>query len=337
MYKVITTQGIKPITDVNIGDKLYEYGTGDPIEVKDVLTTECMNSVKITFTDGREEVYGCCEYVPVGVLVTAKEIVDKETPGCFYLYEVEFDRKRITEPLYPDPYVAGAFFMYGDYSDEYLNLPLNRVEANNNISHKYNIDYFDGRIGNNKVYYQWKGKKTDTPITWEEFFPGYDFYAKYRCGVQPPIPLEYMFGWKSDRVQFIRGAFDVGYHPELTPDQVSVNHWSKERLEWLQWMVWSMGIPAEIKDYPEYKDDRVRYQLNILGEGDRYPGFFYWSYLEQQIINDYLHPRLDHPKQFGIAKAELIEGPYKMITPVFAKDTIFLSAQFLPRCTKVDN
>ena len=334
MYKVITTKGIVPITNVHIGDKLYEYGTGDPIEVKDIITTDCKNGVRLTFTDGRSEIYGCCEYVPVGVLVQAKDIVDKHIDGVFYLYEVEFDRKRITEPLYPDPYVVGAFFMYGDYSDEYLNLPMGRYEANNNISHKYNIDYFP-TIGNGKVYFQWKGKNTDHRITWKEFFSKYDFYAKDKCGVQPPIPLDYMFGWKNDRVQFIRGAFDLGYHPELNPDRVAVNHWSKERLEWLQWMVWSMGIPAEIVEYPEYNDGKVKYQLNVLGVGDRYPGFFYWSYLEQQIIKDYLHPRLDHIKQFGIAKAELIDEPYVMTTPIFAKDTIFLSSQFLPRCTKV--
>ena len=334
MYKVITTQGIKPINAVNIGDKLYEYGTGDPIEVKDIVHTQCKNSVKVTFSDRREEIYGCCEYIPVGVLVTAKELADREVPGVFFQYEVEFDRKRIRDPLYPDPYVAGALFMYGDYQDEYINLPSKRLEANANIFHGYNIENHSIDTDNDKAYYKYSGKVDNPKITWKEFFSKYDFYAKDKCGIQPPIPLDYMFAWKKDRVQFIRGAFDVGYNIKLNPDRVCVNHWCKERLEWLQWIIWSMGIPAEIKEYPEYEDDKVKYQLNVLGTAERYPGFFYWSYLEHQIYQDYEHPLLDHPAHFGIVKAELIEGVYNMITPIFAKNTIYYSAQFLPRCSK---
>jgi len=333
MFKVITTRGILPVTDVVIGDTVYEYGTGNPIEVRSIDTVTFDSGVKITFSDGREDVYGCCEYIPVGVYKHAKDIPEDGIEGAFFLYEVEFDRKRITEPLYPDPYVAGALLMYGDYNDPYLNLPSGRYEVNNNLSHTYNIEYFP-TIGTGKLYFQWKGKDTDHRITWDEFFPGYNFFAKTHCIASTPIPLEYMFAWKKDRVQFIRGAFDIGYRKDLTPDQVSVNHWSKERLEWLQWMIWSMGIPCELKEYPEYDNDKIKYQLNVLDYAARYPGFFYWSYLEQQIVKNYMYPSLEHRRTFGIVKTEKIEGPIQIPRLVFDKPTIYYTSQFLPRCSE---
>jgi hypothetical protein len=332
MYKVLTQKGIVPVNKLLYGDKVYEYGTNRMLEVKSLIETQCDKSIKIIYSDGRIEMYFCNEDTLIrSNIKKACELSKADENIPIPLCGIEFNPGKVKEPLYPDPYTAAALLIYGDFSEEYLNYPLNRVEANCVFSHKYNVDYFP-LIKRNKVYFQWKGKETDHRITWAEFFPKYDFYAKTKCGDSPAIPYDYMFASLKDRIQFIRGAFDMGYNKNITPESVSINHWSKDRLEWLQWIIRSTGIPCEIKDFgDQFNDLEKRYQLNISGRMELYPGFFYWiEYLEQMISYDQEHIFRPRVQPFKIKKIEVINEPCISYIPILERKALFMSSQFIP-------
>ena len=274
--------------------------------------------------------YTCDDYVFTGrdiiqaCNLTSNNIKDSR----IRLFPLIFLPDKVSRPLYPDPYVAGALFIYGNYDDEYLNLPLDRYQVNNNFSHGYNVEYFP-LLGKNTVYFQWKGKDTDHRITWKEFFPCYEFFAKNKDTSMPPIPDDYMYSTYKDRVQFIRGVFDLGYMKSDSPDYASINHWSKERLELVQRMLWSMGIPSQPK--------RTRWRLDIMGSLKDYPGFFYWRpFIDNMIMTDRNVIKTDPPLRYGITKITKIKNKPGVTKHLILEkpQSLFSTIDYLPRVSQ---
>lgn len=338
--KVLTNRGVLDIADVNIGDYLYEWRTGNPLEVKDIWMIPFRNMYEVKYSDGRVEYHTDVEH-----LYLDEHFLPPHRPCCecmrtkhypINLYPTIFDKDKILSPLIPDPYVAAALMIYGDQNDPYLNYPLDRTEANNQFSHKYNVDYFP-QTGPNKAYFQRKGKTTDHRITWEEFFYRYSFYATTHKEGDSLIPREYLYASYNDRVQFVRGIFDMGYIQKRSPDTVSVFHTEKEKLEVVQQFLWSMGLISEIVYDDSAKTSRV-WRLDIKGLFQDYPGFFYHRpYIENMIETDNRILKRDPLFRVTVVDirayeccSEMIHNPIPHIV-LERNHMVYTSANFLPR------
>lgn len=273
---VQSRKGIVPIDDLGYGDTVYEYGTGKELTVIDITGQEDDKIYNVEYTDGRSQIYRARDLLftgndigLVGDLSKRKEF--PEIP----LMPTELFRAPVSRPLYPDPCIAGALIIFGRYDTPYINLPLDRSGVNQLFAHKYNLDYAD-KLEDNTTFYTYNSGDKSKPITWKEFFPYYDFYATSGMACSPLIPDEYTRASIIDRKKFIRGVFDIGYSPDMFPDNVGIVSTSEDRLGEVQKMLWSLGVLSKISYDPNLPLARGRnYRLDVIGEYDGYPGFFY--------------------------------------------------------------
>jgi hypothetical protein len=229
---------------------------------------------------------------------------------------------KVTNPVSPDPYVAGALLIYGDQKDPYINLPSFTSAINTTLAHKYQLNYANERSANGNFYFRYNGAPFDKLITWDEFFPNYTFSAKPGNLENPSdVPLEYHRSSIRDRIQFIQGVFDAGYDKTIFPNSCGIAHISGSKLLEVQKILWSLGILSTItydqsilcrmepdkisiseptipstggnikvdisfKIPSSYKNKD--YRLYVLGKNSIYPGMFYnVESIENLIQNKY--------------------------------------------------
>ena len=344
--KFLTGRGVVDSSEVHVGDYLYEWRTGNHLEVKDVQPVTYNNMYEIVYSDGRIEYHTDHED-----LYLDEYTVAPHSPFCkcrktsefpIQLYPLDFTRYTLVNNLWPDPYIAGVLLMHGDQDDQYINYPIDRTEANNEFSHKYNVDYCFNLEElpyslDDKAYFQWKGKADNTPLTWEQFFPSYKFYAKDHC-LSNYFPTEYLYSSINDRTQFIRGVFDMGYIQRRSPDSVSLFHKNREKLVQFQPFLWSMGLMNQIC-YDDTGKDGLVWRMDIIGIFSRYPGFFYHrEYIEGMIDANNLRqfPNPDNTSVTVVDVKPLEDCPIYTHNPqwhVYLKEShmIYTSANFLPR------
>lgn len=310
-----TQRGDIPLSNTNIGDIVYNYETGDELEIKGFTTSDIEDVYEAEYTDGRKAYYRYSELI---------------YKGDIQQYPIEYNKNRIVHPLTPDSYITGALIIYGKNDDKYLNLPLDRTAVNSLFAHKYQLNYGD-KLGNNRVYFSYDGKSRDDLITWKEFFPDYLFYGRTKNPRNPIVPLEYRRASIDDRWQFIRGVFDMGFDEKLFPDSCSIGHESERSLLAVQEILWSLGILSTIIYDPNLLSLNKRgweYRLDIQGNYNGYPGFFYdISSLEKML-----------KKQKIIQKFKLQLKSIKWYTRAYSSNIIlekpnmiYLTGNFLPR------
>ena len=335
---VLTSKGYQYEKNVFIGDKLYDYFTGEFLPIIDIKYQQVGQMYSVIYSDSRIEYYDENEWVLFNNdAVHPYELIDRKMPSkTIGMYPIEYDFG-IQRPLYPDPYVAGALFMFGDYEDPYINIKeTNLIFPSNEfismLSYKYNIGY----SGNTINHFSRNGED----ITWEEFFSNYTFYASSQKIYDPIIPYEYQFAKKNDRIQFVRAIFDIGYNKSVTTDRASVNHWNYGRLELLQKILWSLGVPSIIRERGEKEKDFYKWRLEILGKKRNYPGLFYnIDNIEDMIALDYNVLNTDPNFKLKIEevnKVDLMGRNDDVIIPIFYTDRphcVYLSSQYLPRIT----
>lgn len=319
---VITEHGMKDINEVNIGDKVYEYDTGELIEVENIVQS-LEPIIRIDFSDGRMDYRSMNESVP----------------GNFKIKSLEF--KGLRDPLYPDPNLAGAIFTYADHSDEYVNLPMDMDQVNNLFSHKYHVKYAD-KIEKNKVYFA-NISTPDKILKWEEMFPHYDFYAKYKNEWDRIIPEDYVYSSIKDRIQFIMGVFDMGYNYQRFGSNVSIAHHNEDMLKVIQKILWSLGILSRVAYIPGWTDDDNQfhyyphkrfYVLQLLGKDRNYPGLFYErEYIEKIITMEDILDRINRRYILKLINKKKYGESY-ISNLVFDKPRWFYTENYLPRLSK---
>ncbi len=328
--RVLTTNGIKNVSDVLIADQLYEYRTGellDIIQTKKVLRTNCY---LITFHDGRSEWYLENDQIFLGDrIINVCELLKQSFPISIEMYPIDY--KKIMTPLFPDPYIAGALLMYGDFDDLYINLPLNRDKVNDHLFHKYNLIFGD-KLNKNRVYFKSDRNGKEDLITWKEFFPNYKMYPTSKDINDPIIPIEYQLASINDRWKFIRGVFDLGYDQINFPDTIGISNKHEFRLKEIQKILWSLGVLSKISYDPNQTEKEMLYRLDILGEKNIYPGFFSNIYsMEYQINTDDRFIRHQTKYILGIQNIKYM-GKYSSYRLKLNKQkTLYLSENFLPR------
>ena len=284
--KVITTKGIKEISHLRPGDQLYRYQDGKPITITDTFTKPTGEIYRLHYNDGRSVIcqegdvvhLGFCRNMPIQKIDECDNLKQLHMRK-FQLPEplrcespVELDFKRFPINKLPDPYVAGALFTYGAYDDPYMRLPEWTWRVNGVLANKYQMEYAQDLSVSGWYYFSYCNSGYQK-ITWHDFFPGHTFFAKDKCFMSDMVPEEYRYGSILSRWQYLHGAFDAGYDHKVFPDEVGIVHWSKERLEVVQWIMWSLGITSEIVYLPNVDKERP-YQLTVTGKYAGYPGFF---------------------------------------------------------------
>lgn len=281
---VLTSKGFKDIRNLVPGDIVYEYRTNKEYEVKDLKRRKINKLYNIEYTDGRSAIYSDNE-----LLFTGNKIIDiisaldiKEFPEI-ELYP--FDNIMIKEKPFVDPYLAAIFIVYGDYNLNEISIPLDiSKNLSLDILYKYHMEtYIDS--DKNKIFFTYE--YSINKITWKEFFGNdLDMYSITKQITSPLIPDQYMFSFKIDRWKFIRGIFDVGYNFKLFRDKVAIYHWSEDRLKWIERMLWSLGITCRIIYDPFGATETKPYVLEVTGQYDCYPGFFYnGKYIMNHLFN----------------------------------------------------
>lgn len=335
---VHTQRGDIPIEKINIGDVVYEYKSQKQLKVQGYAKSKVEQIYCIEYNDGRKT------YVTLSDLIfTGKNIVkvkDKIIDKNIICYPIEqtpviFSNNKVNDVLFPDPYIAGVLITYGDYDDKYINLPLDRISANQLFAHKYNLDYA-GKLGKNKVYFRWNDIPTEPnieAITWKEFFPRYDFYATSKNIIDDMIPIEYSQSSIQNRIQFIRGVFDIGYDLVMFPDSISIAHKHEFRLKEVQKILWSLGILSKVTYDPNLPSANERlYRLDVIGEYSRYPSLFYdINFIERVLENHYRIIYHDSTFQLNIESIYEFTNGYMTNLILDKQNAIYLVDNYLPK------
>ena len=274
-YNIIiqTIKGDIPIQDIIPGDKVYDFQTSDELEIIGVKRFRMDDIYRVDFTDKRFSYFSRTELIYIGELLKrTNDIIKyrnqslknsqynmKSFVGNLKSFPIDYYKNRTIQPLQPDPYISGAFFMHGNFDNQYINLPITRAQATPFLFSKYHIT-FANKLESNMLFFRFEGFDQDSVITWREFYPDdvlpqIGFY----------IPLRYMRSSINDRWQFIRGAFDLAYDSQLCKNTLSIKLPYSDRLYELQKMLWSLGVFSVIN----------KEILTVHTNPTNYPGFFY--------------------------------------------------------------
>ena len=281
--KILTDKGYKYIHNLYPGDKVHDYKSSNYFTVNKIIPIKYKKICRIEYDDGRSQLIGLNDMIYIGnnqitqLNETLNNIkTDIETHS--------FEYKELYNILNPDPYIAGALLIYGNYDTKYISLPMYATKVCEELAYKYKIQYAD-IIENNQYFFSYHN--TENRITWEEFFPDYKFYAKTLNKDDPIIPYEYQFASVNDRRQFVRGVFDAGYDKEYSKYYNMIIHNDENKLKEFQKILWSLGILSKIEYIPKYRynEDNIYasdvtfkryYQLELINSFLKdYPGFYF--------------------------------------------------------------
>jgi hypothetical protein len=255
--------------------------------------------------------------------ISLKKILNVIEHECISIFPIYYDK--LMDTLIPDPYISGALITYGDYSSEYINLPSKNYMANQVLHNQYFLEY-GNKLGENIITYKSIGDPPDQLVTWKEFFPN----SEVPC--DDIIPLEYRRASMNDRWKFIRGAFDNGYDPNTFPDSCSISNVSEERLESIQKILWSIGVPSVVSYDANLKD---QYHLDVKGEACNHPAMFYSIEFVEKMIED--KKTLRCPVCFfklKIQSIELYADGYSKSLVLDIPRIPYLTSNFLPRVSE---
>lgn len=339
---ILTDRGIVELKDILPGDKVFEYKTGNLLKVIGISEPSRSLINKITYSDRRVEYIRSCDDLYTGKDIIPMLIVPKNQEfHDIKQYPVKFDHA-VHNTLDPNPYIAGMFLMYGDYHDRFINLPSNMTGFNNINGFRYAVNNNLTPIKyNDKVYFKYADNSKNLRITWKQFFKDIDIYATTKDVREGTIPDEYVMTSAKDRIQFVKGIFDIGYAPNLFDDKVvGIVNKSNRKLKALQELLWSLGILSKIEYEPAIDaEHESMYKLSIIGDYDGYPGFTNMlSSIEELIDRDNKIITFTPPFKTKIANISQIDckGNYStsgiMGNLILEKPkALYLTSNFVPR------
>ena len=327
--RVLTNKGVLDVKDIIPGDYVYEYKTGEMIKVLGIS-----NPVRGFFTDIQYSNGIIKTILNSDKIFNGKNIVninsfEKNINNKISFYPVTF-HNNITSILNPDPYVAGALFIYGDFNDKYLNLPSDMLNIIDVLVYKYHIEVLN--IIDSKVHFIFKDN-TNSPITWEDFF-GNNIRELINESDYKFIPNKYFYSLIKDRIQLIRGIFDTGYNPSVFHNgEIGINVYDYRKLYTVQYLLLSLGIISHIEIF-DHDMNKKSSQLTIHGKYYGYSGFIYNIENMIKLIN---HKLITADKSFYIEKiypSDILGLKYihvYMSNLILEKpNTVYLDNNFLP-------
>ena len=344
---VLTPGGPINIIELNPGDTVYEYKTGKPIKIRGITRCDPQPIYGITYTDGRSMKVPVSEMIYTGKdihqLYLLKDILDSfifdEVKPCVIGHS-----QSIADRLKRDPYIVGALITYGDWDVPYINLPSYRPEICEYFTNSYMVDV--SKLSGSKVLFKWRGIESEELVTWDRFLPYPCYTVSHRLDHEM-FPLEYINASIRDRMQFIRGIFDVGWDEQTFPDRIGIAHWEEFRLKEVQKILWSMGILSHISYDPNLdraniwqRSEKMRWRLDILGRDHKiYPGLFYNADNIRYQINNDLKLADFAPRDDYLLKIESIDSytssGYMFNIVTENPCTVYVTDNYLPRVSSI--
>ena len=284
--KLQTPKGMINISDLNNGDKLFEYSSRSLLNVEKVVLSDNKKDIyEFEFNDGRKMLVPEKELMCFNNhLLSIKEIINaQDSLPILKPKQFDYSESEICTAQKPDPYITGALLINSDFDDNYVNIPLDKTGASNFFRSKYGTGYVP-YVNKGKTYFNIIGTKR--LLSWREFYAYYKIYVSSKDFNDSIILNEYLFGSINDRWQFVRGAFDVGYDPKVFPNTISIAHKYEERLKEFQKVLWSLGILSKIYYDPNmYQNSNKVYRLDVISSYENYPGLFYDINTIKSILN----------------------------------------------------
>lgn len=333
---ILTQRGILDAKDVVPTDKVFEYRTGNLVEVQRVEKIPVQEVFKIEYNDGR---YGYFNHhsniftgenhgiMPLHAAVDCKNILSR-----IIQYPIESFHTGAKNAPNPDAYIAGALLTHGNYDDKYINLPYgkNIKVVNDHLANRYNLEVSETEIDG---YYRYhlSGTPTDACISWAEFFKDCDWAAN-TMPMSSPVLSQYQYLPGPRRFRFIMGAFDIGYDTDRFPDSVGLMCREESRLKDIQWILNSLGILSNVYYTHFQSDPDPVYILEVLGTYDGYPGCFY--NIDSIEYNIHLFDRMLrklHPFDLKIEKIEHIGRGWMYNISLQDPTMLYFDGNLLPR------
>lgn len=330
-YTVQTPKGNIKIHDLHIEDEVYDiYGKRQII--KAIGSEKKRQKIyEITYSDGRKTHFLEDDFIYIGknMYATPKRLIDDHRKyveesgfnemkiGDIESHEVNYE-DGIRTPLIPDPYITGALLIYGDYKYDFINLPLDQSQALYFLQIMYQLDAMN------------------PTIIWNDLFRYYKLQAISKDSKDRIFPIEYLKASINDRWQLIRGVFDTGYEKTWTPDQISLMHKDRERLQAVQEILWSMGIYSVVFRNPDPQIPRSNeWRLDVSYQYEQYARFFYnIGLMEHQLSKEKDHPVChfdSDPFKLSIIKIEIVGTGFTNDLILENGNILFLTDNFLPR------
>ncbi|MBD5584878.1 MAG: hypothetical protein HDQ88_07340, partial [Clostridia bacterium] len=189
-------------------DRVVEFHTNRLLDIRDI-GIEVIPLLNVKLSDGTETCIFAHDY----------------TIGTMELYPVDFHND---DELYRlDPYTVGSLLMYGDYDDEYINLPSYFSYVNSYLLDRNGWEMGQKLGTGGKVYFAYKYSNYDL-VRWTDFFR--NVKCRVMEGCEPVFPLEYATGTFRTRRQLLSGVFDVGYVREPFDNRLQISSIHEERL-----------------------------------------------------------------------------------------------------------
>lgn len=297
--KVLTLDGERKISSLEIGDNVIDYITGQPIKVESVARMAVDSYASIVYSDGR------------GLNVPLNQFLfDGSKPVDYGTFRFKHNYKTITDlPVYSyefrnynnlfDPYLVGMLYAYGKWGNNLhsrINLPCSVIEAYDKLAKNTDHEYLlsDEHVKDDGYVEFLKFSKTildrfvPRKIRYQDIiYPEYE--REYKSLDKRPIPSRYLYSTKETRIKFLAGVFgfgnvavpeDTGEITLFCDNDIVVNEILK--------MIRSLGIVATSR--ANVQIERIKYgtdyQIRILKRNNKVPEFIYDVDLIHKIVEN---------------------------------------------------
>lgn len=168
--------------------------------------------------------------------------------------------------------------MYGDYTDEYVNLPNYFTYVISYLLNRNGWELGEKLGTGGKVYFSYKYSYSEL-VRWVDFF--HNQKCRLMDGCEPVFPMEYATGTLRTRRQLLSGIFDVGFTSEPFYNRLQIQSPHEDRIMAVRDILRSMGITSRISLYNDL------YILTVTGEYDNTTGLLYKiHWIEKMVENN---------------------------------------------------
>lgn len=274
--KVLTSDGVKPIDEINIGDKVYEYETNNLLEVTGIMKYKPSTVYYVVYSDGR-----CTMFLENEPYFDGWQIIkdgfNHESRVNIIQPPIEFNKDKVVNPLPMDPYLAGPLFVYGDHNNPLVNLPYyytNKLDEKY-LESLYLIQNIYDMNNNPYILFNDIRDESECAIAWNELYERFNINKFYKDQITE-FPIEYIRASFNDREKFIRGIFDIGYSKDIFENGIGIVGSNKVMMNEVQRMLISLGVISKITYSPVLHRIRgFEFRLDIINHYSSDPGLFH--------------------------------------------------------------
>lgn len=354
---VVTDKGIRSVKDVLPGDYVYNSFTGKPMEVEHVVELQPGDVYRVAYSDGRisgyhenqRVVYETCidgDNWQISYTIPKYISQDKNIPkSTIDRFRLELKSSHISPSPLADPYVAGPFLAYGDLDDPYINLP--KVLANNVADARRMIEYLQCKynmidnviVTTDKMYFTTADMKC---IPWEMLL-GDIGRERLTTLADSRVSMisDYLYASTNDKLQLIRGIFDLGFSKSLSTNYVAIRGTNFSRMGEVRNILSSLGVVSTVMfDRQSFISSGAGVTLYVLN--GNIPELFYNRDEVANFVNESSDPNFNNPREISVGSATNISwkkgiqikyNAYDIVLKGADRHKCYLSGNMLPKAS----